>query len=107
MRKKVRRFLFLDTHFRVQNEFAFHALAIDEQRRSSEPTLWTKTTNNAGAGAAAPPPRSLSQVEQRWFVRPHANVGGGYPSDILGRRVGCWSAGRENGLHRGLEPHFT
>lgn len=28
-------------------------------------------------------PRPISSVEQRWFVGAHANVGGGYASDLL------------------------
>jgi uncharacterized protein (DUF2235 family) len=81
-RSRIAQYQFLDTHLRVQNEFAFHALAIDEQRRSFEPTLWTKTTDNADPASAAPP-RPVAQVEQRWFVGAHANVGGGYASDVL------------------------
>jgi hypothetical protein len=30
-----------------------------------------------------PAPRPLASVEQRWFVGAHANVGGGYESDLL------------------------
>ncbi len=93
MRKKVVKYLFLDTHLRLQNEFAFHALAIDEQRKSFEPTLWTKTTSKAAAGTVTPP-RPLSQVEQRWFVGAHANVGGGYPSDILAQPPLQWLMGK-------------
>lgn len=76
LKSKIVKYLFLDTHLRVQNEFAFQALAIDEQRKSFEPTLWTKTTSNIAA-ASSPPPRPLGEVEQRWFVGAHANVGGG------------------------------
>jgi hypothetical protein len=32
----------------------------------------------------------LEQVEQRWFVGAHANVGGGYPSDILAQPPLKW-----------------
>ena len=97
LKSKVVKYLFLDTHLRVQNEFAFHALAIDEQRRSFEPTLWTKTTNNA-APTDAPPPRPLGEVEQRWFVGAHANVGGGYSSDILAQPPLQWLMGKAAGL---------
>lgn len=89
MKKKVAKYLFLDTHLRLTNEFAFHALAIDEQREAFEPTLWTRTTNNA-PNSPAPPPRTLAQVEQRWFVGAHANVGGGYSSDVLAQRPLKW-----------------
>jgi hypothetical protein len=81
----------------VQNEFAFHALAIDEQRRSFEPTLWTKTTDNADP-ASASPPRPLAQVEQRWFVGAHANVGGGYANDVLAQPPLEWLMGKAAAL---------
>lgn len=97
LKSKIVKYDFLDTHLRVQNEFAFHALAIDEQRKSFEPTLWTKTTANE-ARAAAPPPRPLSQVEQRWFVGAHANVGGGYPSDVLAQPPLEWLMGKAAAL---------
>lgn len=97
MKSKVVKYLGLDTHLRVQNEFAFHALAIDEQRKSFEPTFWTKTTsNNAAAGTT--PPRPLGEVEQRWFVGAHANVGGGYASDILAQPPLQWLMGKASGL---------
>jgi len=82
--RKTRR-QFLDTNLRVSEDMSFHALAIDEHRASFEPTLWTKyvPTNTADVDPDAPKPRPLSQVEQRWFVGAHANVGGGCPSDLL------------------------
>jgi uncharacterized protein (DUF2235 family) len=97
LKSKIVKYLFLDTHLRVQNEFAFHALAIDEHRKSFEPTLWTKTTDNVPV-AGAPPARPLSQVEQRWFVGAHANVGGGYPSDVLAQPPLQWLMGKAAGL---------
>jgi uncharacterized protein (DUF2235 family) len=96
LRQKVTKYMFLDTHLRVQNEYAFHALAIDENRKQFEPTLWTKTTSNSAASPTAP--RPLSQVEQRWFVGAHANVGGGYPSDVLAQPPLEWLMGKAAGL---------
>jgi uncharacterized protein (DUF2235 family) len=72
---------FLNTGLRVSNKFAFHAMAVDEHRKIFAPTLWT-----ADYAKGAPPPhyhRNLDQVEQRWFVGAHANVGGGCQSDPL------------------------
>jgi len=62
---------FLNTGLRVANRLAFHALAINEYRKPFAPTLWTVDYPNG-----TPPPhhhRTLSQVEQRWFVGAHAN----------------------------------
>ena len=52
---------------------------IDERFR---PTLWS-VRHGTVPDPEAPPPRPLSSVEQRWFVGAHANVGGGYDSDLL------------------------
>jgi hypothetical protein len=73
---------FLDTNLRVSETFAFHAVAIDEHRKAFAPTLWTKYVPKDPA-APQTAPRPLSQVEQRWFVGAHANVGGGYVGDPL------------------------
>ncbi|MEH2480992.1 uncharacterized protein (DUF2235 family) [Nitrobacteraceae bacterium AZCC 2146] len=92
---KVKRYRFLDTHLRLDNENAFHALALDEHRKNFEPTFWTRTAKT-GQGAAAP--RSIEHVEQRWFVGAHANVGGGYASDPLAQRPLKWLMNKAGGL---------
>ena len=84
---KVHKYRFLDTHLRLDNENAFHALALDEHRRTFEPTFWTKTVRTGQTGA---PDRAVDKVEQRWFVGAHANVGGGYASDPLSQRPLKW-----------------
>jgi len=79
---------FLNTGIRISNKRAFHALAIDEHRKAFAPTLWT-----VDFPSGAPPPhhhRTLSQVEQRWFVGAHANVGGGCQSDPLAQAPLKW-----------------
>lgn len=73
-------FAFLETDLRINDTHAYHALAIDEHREPFAPTLWTKSTPKQGETY---PPRSLGDVEQRWFVGAHANVGGGYEDDLL------------------------
>lgn len=73
-------FAFLETDLRINDTHAYHALAIDEHRQAFAPTLWTKSTPKQGQTF---PFRSLDQVEQRWFVGAHANVGGGYENDLL------------------------
>jgi uncharacterized protein (DUF2235 family) len=71
---------FLETDLRINDTHAFHALAIDEHREAFAPTLWRRTVQQ---GVEAYPERPLSQVEQRWFVGAHADVGGGYPNGLL------------------------
>jgi len=68
---------FLNTGIRKSNKHAFHAVAVDEHRKDFQPTLWT-TDGTRGAE-----PRPIDQVEQRWFVGAHANVGGGCFDDPL------------------------
>jgi len=87
LRSRLARYRFLDTHLRKANAHAFHAVALDEHRKAFEPTFWTVTTPN---GAPPTSGRSLDEVEQRWFVGAHANVGGGYPSDILAQAPLRW-----------------
>jgi uncharacterized protein (DUF2235 family) len=75
-------FGFLQTGLRIHIQNGYHALAIDEHRQDFAPTLWdVRHSNNPSEAHAAP--RSITSVEQRWFVGAHANVGGGYASDLL------------------------
>ncbi len=83
---------FLNTGIRRQNEYAFHALAIDEHRKHFKPTLWTKRVKKGVR--EEPPPRKLSEVEQRWFVGAHANIGGGCDSDLLVQLPFKWIMGK-------------
>ena len=73
---------FLDVALRRSEQFAFHALAIDEHRRAFRPTLYSRFDMKV-TDLDAPPPRTLDQTEQRWFVGAHANVGGGLDNDLL------------------------
>jgi uncharacterized protein (DUF2235 family) len=79
---------FLNTGLRRNNEYAFHALAIDEHRKAFMPTLWTNM------GATSAPSRPLERTEQRWFVGAHANVGGGCFSDALAQLPFKWLEGK-------------
>lgn len=60
-----------DTELSKIVDYAYHAIALDERRRDFSATLWTKRK------------ASNIDVEQRWFVGSHANVGGGYENDLL------------------------
>jgi uncharacterized protein (DUF2235 family) len=82
-------FGFLQTGLRIHIDHGYHALAIDEHRNDFAPTLWdVRRSNDPKAVHAAP--RSISSVEQRWFVGAHANVGGGYASDLLAQTPLRW-----------------
>lgn len=82
-------FGFLHTGLRIHIQHGYHALAIDEHRQDFAPTLWdVRRPNDLNAARAAP--RSIASVEQRWFVGAHANVGGGYSSDLLAQEPLRW-----------------
>jgi uncharacterized protein (DUF2235 family) len=91
------KYAFLETDLRINNDRAFHAIAIDEHRETFAPTLWSKSIV---AGAESRPPRPLDEVEQRWFVGAHADVGGGYANGLLAQVPLQWLMGkaREHGL---------
>jgi uncharacterized protein (DUF2235 family) len=73
-------FDYLQTGLRIHILNGYHALAIDEHRNDFAPTLWDV---HRPPNAVIAKPRPLSGVEQRWFVGAHANVGGGYETDLL------------------------
>lgn len=82
-------FDYLQTGLRIHILNNYHALAIDEHRGKFAPTLWdVRLPKNPNAPHA--PPRPLSSVEQRWFVGAHANVGGGYETDLLAQAPLLW-----------------
>ena len=91
---------FLNTGLRQTNEFAFHAMAIDEHRKEFAPTLWS----NQGATNAKP--RPIERTEQRWFIGAHANVGGGCFNDPLAQLPFNWLARKAESLGLSFRPGF-
>jgi hypothetical protein len=80
---------YLHTGLRIHIQNGYHALAIDEHREDFAPTLWdVRHPKDPNAIIAAP--RSIASVEQRWFVGAHANVGGGYATDLLAQAPLRW-----------------
>lgn len=49
-------------------EFVYHALAIDDERKTFHPQVWNEIL-----------PDRPKKIEQVWFSGAHSNVGGGYP----------------------------
>lgn len=82
-------FDYLQTGLRIHIRNGYHALAIDEHRKDFAPTLWT-VRHPKDPTAVIAKPRPLSDVEQRWFVGAHANVGGGYETDLLNQAPLRW-----------------
>jgi uncharacterized protein (DUF2235 family) len=70
------KYLFHDTTLSSYVDFAYHALAIDEQRKNFQPALWQQSENVNK--------NKIKQVlQQRWFTGVHSNIGGGYPDEGL------------------------
>lgn len=76
------KYRFHDTKLGRCVRFAYHAVAIDEQREPYCVTLWT---------AHEP---TTEDVEQRWFPGAHADVGGGYEDDLLPDPPLAWIAAK-------------
>ncbi len=76
-----RRWAFHDTELSSWVKGAFHALAIDEQRRPFAPTLWHQQSGDAGNG---------QELQQVWFAGVHCDVGGGYPETALSDVTLLW-----------------
>ena len=82
-----------DTRLSSIVERAYHAVALDEFREVYNVALWT--------GANGKPKPEHLEVEQRWFIGAHANVGGGYGSDPLADIAFQWMLG--NAAKAGLK----
>jgi uncharacterized protein (DUF2235 family) len=61
-------------------KWARHALALDDERTTFHPVLWTEEGERKPAGPTTIDEERLVQV---WFTGMHANVGGGYPDDAV------------------------
>jgi uncharacterized protein (DUF2235 family) len=103
-RRDIERHRFLDTHLYLSNKFAFQALALDEHRKKFEPTFWTRTVDNNSAAPSHV--RALQEVEQRWFIGTHGNVGGGYPSDTSAQVPLKWLMDKAAALGLRFRPDF-
>ena len=73
-RRAARKYEFHDARLSRMVGSARHAVALDETRRSFEPTCWTNVADlNVAAGAAATPP----PYQELFFAGDHGSVGGG------------------------------
>lgn len=76
---------FHDTDLSRIVQYAYQALALDEHRVDFKPTKWTRPTHSLAPGesAIAWKPGQV-EVEQRWFIGAHSDVGGGEKTDGAG-----------------------
>ena len=72
------KYKFHDTSLSPIVRTARHALAIDEHRFHFRTTMWDKYDKKS------------TDLEQRWFVGAHANIGGGYEDNYLHHRPRYW-----------------
>ncbi|MFC5525056.1 DUF2235 domain-containing protein [Rhodanobacter ginsengisoli] len=78
---------FHDTELSKIVKYAYQALALDEHRPDFAPTVWTRNPYTLKPGETLTS-KKLEQIEieQRWFIGSHADVGGGNARDGAGRR---------------------
>ena len=78
---------FHDTELSKIVKYAYQALALDEHRGDFAPTVWTRNPDTVKPGETLTS-KKLEQIEieQRWFIGSHADVGGGNDRDGAGRK---------------------
>lgn len=83
---------FHDTGLSRIVENAYHAVALDENRKDYDATLWD--------------PREAPEqtIEQRWFAGAHCDVGGGYPDRQLSDIALRWMQDKARALGLELTP---
>ena len=80
------RYRFHDTELSGIVQYAYQALALDEHRADFAPTKWTRLPENLQPGETRTSKKaSQIDVEQRWFVGCHSDVGGGEKTDGAGK----------------------
>jgi uncharacterized protein (DUF2235 family) len=81
------RYQFHDTELSKIVKYAYQALALDEHRPDFAPTVWTRNpyTLKPGETLTSKKPEQI-EIEQRWFIGSHSDVGGGNERDGAGRR---------------------
>ena len=90
-------FSFSDRHLSSIVKCAYHALSLDDERRTFHPILWDESD-----------PGERKRIQQVWFPGVHSNVGGGYPKDGLAYVSLEWMVTKAKKLGlRFLDAHLT
>lgn len=80
------RYEFHDTELSRIVKHAYQALALDEHRADLAPTKWTRNPDTLGPGESCTDKKAGQlDMEQRWFVGAHGDIGGSYCHDGAGR----------------------
>jgi len=81
------RYQFHDTELSKIVKYAYQALALDEHRADFEPTVWTRNPYTVKPGETLTSKKvEQIEIEQRWFIGSHSDVGGGNDRDGAGRK---------------------
>jgi uncharacterized protein (DUF2235 family) len=81
------RYQFHDTELSKIVKYAYQALALDEHRADFAPTVWTRNPYSVKPGETLTSKKvEQIEIEQRWFIGSHADVGGGNDRDGAGRK---------------------
>lgn len=91
IRGLLRKYRFHNVNLGSNIQYAYQALAIDEQRKPFKPSLWSA--------------KGLSNqvLEQMWFAGVHKNIGGGYSPDGLANCAMHWLLDKAKFNGQGLE----
>lgn len=77
---KSKQFTFVDTKIEPHIENCFQALALDERRRTFQPTVWEKPQDQEWP----------LRMKQCWFPGVHSDIGGSYSEDDLANLTLTW-----------------
>ncbi|KAK6386667.1 hypothetical protein LTR65_008866 [Meristemomyces frigidus] len=87
-----REYSFVNTEVPANLEYAYQALALDEERKTFSPTVWESPKPGA--------PSSLQILKQCWFPGVHSNIGGGYQDTSMADITLAWMVSQ-------LQRHLT
>ena len=88
---------FINTEVPANVEYAYHALALDEDRRPYSPTLWETPNPDK--------PSSLKLLKQCWFPGVHSSVGGGYEDTSISDVTLAWMI-TQLSRHLSIDPGY-
>lgn len=78
---------FHDTELSKIVKYAYQALALDEHRADFAPALWTRNPYTVKTGETITSKKiEQIEIEQRWFIGSHSDVGGGNDRDGAGHK---------------------
>jgi len=83
---------FHDTNLSGIVENGYHAMAVDEHRQDYDVCRWN------------PAEKPQQNLEQRWFIGAHCDVGGGYPDRRLSDMALRWIQDKANAVGLALDP---